>query len=87
MSGSISLPKAISRANLLSVLVLVSATALSASAPPATLPRGFLEKLPMFLEMPDAEYDALLRTANTTDDRPARQTQPAHKQPERGKKQ
>ncbi|HGG58359.1 MAG TPA: hypothetical protein ENK26_00380 [Gammaproteobacteria bacterium] len=55
----------INRGNLLFLLTLVSATALSASAPPATLPRGFLEKLPMLMDLPDAEYEALLRTSAT----------------------
>ncbi|HFD86731.1 MAG TPA: hypothetical protein ENJ35_03535 [Gammaproteobacteria bacterium] len=61
MSGLlISLPPK-RRANPLFLLLLVTASAISASSPPATLPRGFLEQLPMFMDMPDKEYDVLFQ--------------------------
>jgi hypothetical protein len=53
------------KGNPLFLLLLVTAAAISASTPPATLPRGFLEQLPMFLEMPDKEYDTLLQATDS----------------------
>ena len=62
MSGSASSQAKKYRVNPAFLLLMMSAAAMSASAPPLTLPRGFLEQLPMLLEMPEADYAKLLAT-------------------------
>ena len=63
MSGSASSQAKKYRVNPAFLLLMMNAVALSASAPPLTLPRGFLEQLPMLLEMPEEDYAKLLTTA------------------------
>ncbi len=46
--------------SLLMAPVWFATTALAASPPPETLPRGFLEQLPLLLALPEAEYDRLV---------------------------
>ena len=53
---------------LLALWFFVSEVVVGATMPPVTLPRGFLERLPMLLEMPDSEFQRLLGKGRGDDD-------------------
>ena len=73
MSGSVVTPLKHCKVNPLFLLLMMSAVALSASTPPVTLPRGFLEQLPMLLEMPEKDYQVLLEAAERETTEPKEQ--------------
>ncbi len=65
---------------LIAALLAGTTLPLAASEPPATLPRAFLDQLPLLMELSDQEFEAVLATARDTESK----TQPA---PDRGAKE
>ncbi len=47
-------------------LLVLSTLVYSGDAPPPTLPRAFVAQLPLLMDMPDEEFEGLLRYAQST---------------------
>jgi len=48
---------------LITILLVFASTVMASDAPPAVLPRGFLEQLPILMQLSDKEFEYLLKYA------------------------
>ena len=58
----------LSNRSLFWLTLLLMSLAIASDAPPPTLPRGFLEQLPLLEQLSDREFDALARFASGQSD-------------------